>query len=205
MVGSANDQALFHSLATFASLLLQIGEVGKKFANSSVHTASASAVDCETTAAVTSDDMHTDTQNTESSAVIHGDEASGQEVESSEQAPCTSANLNEASNETTNTHLSTPTSTSITTPEVTDVRADTSSASQAQVADESPCDVSTPRLGQGIDLDWSITFEQFVANILTEPPLVKYFEMQTDVGENVKRFRRRRLSDRNSTSEGSLP
>lgn len=41
--------------------------------------------------------------------------------------------------------------------------------------------------GQGSlpDADWSITFEQVLASLLTEPPLVDYFERKRDVGSRV--------------------
>jgi len=42
-----------------------------------------------------------------------------------------------------------------------------------------------------VDLDWSITFEQFLASILTEPPLVKYFEEQIDINIAIEYYRNR--------------
>ena len=42
-----------------------------------------------------------------------------------------------------------------------------------------------------VDLDWSITFEQFLATILTEPPLVKYFEEQIDINGAIEYYRNR--------------
>lgn len=42
-----------------------------------------------------------------------------------------------------------------------------------------------------VDLDWSITFEQFLASILTEPPLVKYFEEQIDINSAIEYYRNR--------------
>jgi len=42
-----------------------------------------------------------------------------------------------------------------------------------------------------VDLDWSITFEQFLASILTEPPLVKYFEEEIDINIAIEYYRNR--------------
>lgn len=50
-----------------------------------------------------------------------------------------------------------------------------------------------------VDWDWSITFEQFVASMLTEPSLVKYFEHRIVLSETVDRFRNRRLLERTSS------
>ena len=55
-----------------------------------------------------------------------------------------------------------------------------------------------------VDWDWSISFEQFMASMLTEPPLVKYFENQVDVFEPIDKFRNRRLLER-STSLSESP
>lgn len=40
-----------------------------------------------------------------------------------------------------------------------------------------------------IDSHWSISFEQFLASMLTEPYLVNYFEQQIDVLERLKRLK----------------
>lgn len=40
-----------------------------------------------------------------------------------------------------------------------------------------------------LDSDWSISFEQFLASMLTEPYLVHYFEQQIDVLERLKRLK----------------
>ncbi|XP_061166989.1 TBC1 domain family member 9-like isoform X2 [Saccostrea echinata] len=49
------------------------------------------------------------------------------------------------------------------------------------------------------DSDWSISFEQMVASLLTEQPLVTYFEKQVDVSEAVSKMRNRRLITRQSS------
>ena len=42
-----------------------------------------------------------------------------------------------------------------------------------------------------VDPDWSITFEQFLASILTEPPLVQHFEEQIDINIAIEYYRNR--------------
>jgi len=114
-----NEQQLFHSIATVATLLFRIGEVGRRFG-------SLSASDC------------VPTQPQECSA---------------------SAATGDAGD-------------TIRKPDTLDL--DRSSAS-------------------AVDHDWSITFEQFLASMLTEQPLVGYFESQIDVIPAIERFRNRRL------------
>lgn len=55
------------------------------------------------------------------------------------------------------------------------------------------------------DLDWSVSFEQFLASMLTEPALVEFFECQTDVCSAVDRFRNKRFVDRWSSSVAGSP
>jgi hypothetical protein len=44
-----------------------------------------------------------------------------------------------------------------------------------------------------IDIDWSISFEQFLASMLTEPALVRYFERPMDLHDAIDKTRNRRL------------
>ncbi|KAK6190175.1 hypothetical protein SNE40_002098 [Patella caerulea] len=58
---------------------------------------------------------------------------------------------------------------------------------------------STKSAGSKADGDWSITFEQIMASMLTEPPIVAYFEQQSDISEPVQRMRNRRLQTKHSS------
>jgi hypothetical protein len=60
----------------------------------------------------------------------------------------------------------------------------TSSGTEPQDTDLD--DRSTPGL---VDSHWSISFEQYLASMLTEPYLVHYFEQQIDVLERLKRLK----------------
>jgi len=122
-----NEQQLFHSIATVATLLLRIGEVGKQFRGVSV-----------------SDSLPT--QPCESDGTPVADAMSGK--------PDT-LDLNESS-------------------------------------------------GSTVDHDWSITFEQFLASMLTEQPLIGYFESEVDVISAVDRFRNRRLQRRSSSASSPV-
>ena len=53
-----------------------------------------------------------------------------------------------------------------------------------------------------IDSDWSITFEQVLASMLTEGPLCTFFEKQTDIVPVIERFRNRRVLERTDSTAG---
>jgi len=122
-VDNPNEQQLFHSIATVASLLLRIGEVGKQFSNLSVPVS-----------------------------------VSEQPQESSD-LPTASAVVGK--------------------PDTLDLSGSSASS---------------------VDRFWSITFEQFLASMLTEEPLIDYFEKQVDVIPAIERFRNRRLQRQTSAS-----
>ena len=50
------------------------------------------------------------------------------------------------------------------------------------------------------DSDWSISFEQCIASVLTEQPLVEYFERKVDITEDIAKMRNRRLSTRQQST-----
>uniref|UniRef100_A0A7N8YN42 TBC1 domain family member 9B n=1 Tax=Mastacembelus armatus TaxID=205130 RepID=A0A7N8YN42_9TELE len=67
------------------------------------------------------------------------------------------------------------------------------------------------RRGSVLDVDWSITFEQVLASLLTEPPLVDYFEKKRDIQSKMAACRAQRAVERqmstisqNRTSLGEL-
>ncbi|KFO69942.1 TBC1 domain family member 9B, partial [Cuculus canorus] len=99
------EQELYHAIATVASLLLRIGEVGKKFSNRPMR----KSEDCKT-------------NNT--------------------QDPVSE--------------------------------------------EESPTSEQTARYGSTIDTDWSISFEQILASMLTETALVNYFEKKVNILQKIK-------------------
>lgn len=70
----------------------------------------------------------------------------------------------------------------------------TKSSSRSLQLSASPSDGSRP------DSDWSITFEQFLASLLTEEPLCDFFERQTDVISAIVSLREKRLERKISGS-----
>ncbi|XP_078100537.1 TBC1 domain family member 9B isoform X2 [Sander vitreus] len=56
------------------------------------------------------------------------------------------------------------------------------------------------RPGSGLDADWSISFEQVLASLLTEPPLVDYFEKKTDVCDKMAACKAKRAVQRQISS-----
>ncbi|XP_046333198.2 TBC1 domain family member 9-like isoform X1 [Haliotis rufescens] len=85
--------------------------------------------------------------------------------------------------------------------------ADASRESRSSVASEGQqsYEESSPNSSKP-DSEWSISFEQFLASMLTEPVLVKYFEKQYNVCDSVSKMRNRRLLTQTSTfSQASAP
>ncbi|ESO97799.1 hypothetical protein LOTGIDRAFT_152898 [Lottia gigantea] len=134
---SPQQQDLYHSIATIGTLLLQIGEVGKRFRMQKT--------------------VSIDTQSSSSDAPFSDNpdrEASGGNGESGISM--------------TESH-------------------------QSSINDQKS-------IGSKADEDWSISFEQLVASLLTEPPVVAYFEQKADISEPVQRMRNRRLLTRQASS-----
>uniref|UniRef100_A0A8C2Z0K1 TBC1 domain family member 9B n=1 Tax=Cyclopterus lumpus TaxID=8103 RepID=A0A8C2Z0K1_CYCLU len=56
------------------------------------------------------------------------------------------------------------------------------------------------RRGSVLDVDWSITFEQVLASLLTEPPLVDYFEKKRDFQNKMAASKAQRAVERQTSS-----
>uniref|UniRef100_A0A3P8TQ64 TBC1 domain family member 9B n=1 Tax=Amphiprion percula TaxID=161767 RepID=A0A3P8TQ64_AMPPE len=170
------EQQLYHSIATVASLLLRIGEVGKKFNNG--------AKKAETAA-----------QAPPSS--LQKEERPGEGV-SDESQVCQAladAQLEPAAPQTPDD----------------DIKDDTSVSSYSVVSSGSlQCEDITDdtvliggseqRRGSVLDVDWSITFEQVLASLLTEPPLVDYFETKRDIQAKMAACKAQRAVERQTSS-----
>ena len=194
------EQALYHSIATVGTLLLEIGEVGKKF--------------------------YLPKQESSDPGILSGAE-SGSELESPSQSswvltPIEDTPLDknidqsEAVTETDTTHEISEVTEKLAEASVSDNIEDETNAKHKsaentpengnkQMATDSGVSVG-PNLftsqrsertisssSSKIDTEWSITFEQFLASMLTESAIVKYFEQQYDVTEAVSKMRNRRL------------
>ncbi|XP_037116603.1 TBC1 domain family member 9B isoform X2 [Syngnathus acus] len=135
-----DEQQLYHAIATVASLLLRIGEVGKKFNNGDRQGAA----------------------GRQAPADIRPEEA----------------------------------------------RDDTSASSFSTLSDDAS---SADEGGEGprrrrvsvADADWSVTFEQVLASMLTEPALVDYFERKRSIQARIAACQTRRAAERQSSSASS--
>lgn len=168
-----SEQELYHAIATVASLLLRIGEVGKKFGNGGKKP-----------------------------------EPQAPPTRPQQEAAAPEAQLCQA---LADAQLEPPP------PPDEETQDDTSLSSYSVVSAGSlPCedDVAADavliggeqRQGSTLDLDWSITFEQVLASLLTEPALVGYFERKTDIQAKMAACKAQRAVERqiSSASEQEL-
>lgn len=147
-LNESNEQQLYHAIATVATLLLQIGDVGKRFSfNNLTSSRSASVAECWNEVEIL-------------------DEGSNRNSLTSVD-PCEDQDRVIGTSDVEGTRRS----------------VQEGSASREIVYEENP----------KVDLDWSISFEQFLASMLTESELVAYFDSQFDLSPAVDRFRNRRL------------
>ncbi|XP_069510195.1 TBC1 domain family member 9B-like [Ambystoma mexicanum] len=189
------EQELYHAIATVASLLLRIGEVGKKFSNQ------------PTKAGVRKTPLPRDLPSDEeeqTSPSEHSQEADAVvRVTSNRDFPqvedSKAQEENQKSDEGAGSEEGTGSPPQLLSDD--DTRDDLSMSSYSMVsagslhcediADDTVlvgCDTSGsgPKYGSTIDADWSISFEQILASILTEAPLVDYFEKKVDIRQKIK-------------------
>lgn len=148
------EQQLYHSIATVGTLLLEMGEVGKKFYLQKSVSESSTGENSSTKMESLSEDVE-QLKMEESKAPSNSTENQTKEDSSSSQSEL--SQLDEVSPSGARSSYSKP------------------------------------------DSDWSISFEQMVASLLTEQPLVTYFEKQCDMSEAVAKMRNRRLITRQSS------
>uniref|UniRef100_A0A8B9H347 TBC1 domain family member 9B n=1 Tax=Astyanax mexicanus TaxID=7994 RepID=A0A8B9H347_ASTMX len=156
------EQELYHAIATVASLLLRIGEVGKKFTNN----------------------------GNDSS----GEAGSGQSLVSKALAeaqlenttPPANGSDEEAKDDTSISSYSVVSAGSL---QCEDIADDT------VLIGGNDC-----RRGSAPDGDWSISFEQVLASLLTEPALVNYFEKKHDIKSKMAACRSQRAVERQISS-----
>ncbi|XP_054648391.1 TBC1 domain family member 9B isoform X2 [Dunckerocampus dactyliophorus] len=167
------EQQLYHAIATVASLLLRIGEVGKKF------------------------------NNNNGSKKTDGGQAPPT-------TPCDASGESHACQALADVHLESPAPPTW----EEEPRDDTSVSSYSMVSSGSlPCDDiaddmvlvggERQRRGSVLDADWSITFEQVLASMLTEPPLVDYFERKRDIQAKMAACKAQRAVERQTSSASS--
>ncbi|XP_030620915.1 TBC1 domain family member 9B isoform X3 [Chanos chanos] len=183
------EQELYHAIATVASLLLRIGEVGKKFSNNG-------AKKSEPQLPLPPPDDPPQAEREDSS----GEASSGQSLISKALAeaqletppPPSGGSDEEAKDDTSVSSYSVVSSGSL---QCEDIADDTVLIGCGKVGggDER-------RRGSAPDGDWSITFEQILASLLTEQPLVDYFEKKGDIRSKMAACKAQRAVERQFSS-----
>uniref|UniRef100_UPI0037E83F47 TBC1 domain family member 9B isoform X3 n=1 Tax=Semicossyphus pulcher TaxID=241346 RepID=UPI0037E83F47 len=166
------EQQLYHSIATVASLLLRIGEVGKKFNNGSKK-----AND------LTVQVPPPDPQREE--GLGEGESGESQVCQALAEAQLEPAD-EETKDDTSVSSYSVVSSGSLQCEDIADDTVLVGSGEQ--------------RRGSVLDVDWSITFEQVLASLLTEPPLVDYFERKRDIRVKMAACKAQRAVERQTSS-----
>ncbi|XP_052614032.1 TBC1 domain family member 9B isoform X2 [Peromyscus californicus insignis] len=197
------EQDLYHAIATVASLLLRIGEVGKKFSartakkpRNGAHGGDHSSAteedepplpkphqdptqECQPPAAgdpqaKASGDTHLGKALQDNHVIAEGGSGEGQG------SPSLLLSDDETKDDMSMSSYSVVSTGSLQCEDLTD---DT-----VLVGGEacSPTAAATSRSGGTVDTDWCISFEQILASILTESVLVNFFEKRVDIGLKIK-------------------
>ncbi|XP_036360730.1 TBC1 domain family member 9 isoform X4 [Octopus sinensis] len=180
------EQQLYHSIANVGTLLLEIGEVGKKFYLKTGEGEDCTSESDETlseNSALVADDNRTSlsTSTATVDSVLHTSSENNSEL-AKEEKPLDNTTI--SSGNTTSVDSGTG---------GVDDKLDDTSPRPRQISETSDAS-SKP------DSDWLITFEQFLASMLTEPPVVKYFEQNINVSSLVQTLRNRRLARHTSVA-----
>lgn len=195
------EQDLYHAIATVASLLLRIGEVGKKFsartakkprdgAHSGDHNSATEedeppiakphqdpTQECHPPAAGDpqakgSGDTHLGKVPHDSHVIVEGGSGEGPG------SPSLLLSDDETKDDMSMSSYSVVSTGSLQCEDLTD---DT-----VLVGGEACSPTTTSRIGGTVDTDWCISFEQILASILTESVLVNFFEKRVDIRLKIK-------------------
>lgn len=181
------EQELYHAIATVASLLLRIGEVGKKFTNNGSKKSDAQAqAGGEIPAKEDSFGEAGCGQSLVSKAL--------EEAQLETLPPPANGSDEDAKDDTSISSYSVVSAGSL---QCEDIADDTVLIGSALGGAGSG---SGSRRGSAPDGDWSISFEQVLASLLTEPPLVNYFEKKHDIRFKMAICRSQRAVERQISS-----
>ncbi|XP_059170667.1 TBC1 domain family member 9B-like isoform X2 [Physella acuta] len=179
---NACEQQLYHSIATVGTLLLQIGEVGKRFRLSS---SSSALSELEGSSPLSEKkflspgkeepSVEKCNEGQEENGIVKGEIVAGAGAQGDVQ--------NVEVKDNTQSDAATEGAAKFT-------EAAPQYLKPADTGLNSPKNTSKP------DEDWSISFEQLLASLLTEPSLVDYFERIYDTTDAVAALRNRRLTAR---------
>ncbi|XP_053384071.1 TBC1 domain family member 9-like isoform X2 [Mercenaria mercenaria] len=207
--GEPKEQDLYHAIATVGTLLLEIGEVGKKFylhreeLLSSSYASSESASESSSLAQTSIPEIKEDTPLVESKTESYSEIGDNSVNKPADGAGDTlaeeiSSKVGELTLETETDGDQNEKSVPVKPDQVCEqpdlvsessVTEEGSKASASVHRGERTISTSSSK----IDTDWSISFEQFLASMLTESALVRYFETPIDLCEAIDKTRNRRL------------
>ncbi|KAF1385168.1 hypothetical protein PFLUV_G00127870 [Perca fluviatilis] len=197
------EQQLYHAIATVASLLLRIGEVGKKFSNGGGRKTEAPPTTHQAPP-TTYQAPPTDTQSPPLVDLVAPPPVSPEATPPVSPEATPPDALCRALAEAQLEPVAAPASDE-------EARDDGSTSSFSVVsagslACEDMADDTVlvgggqQRPGSVLDADWSISFEQVLASLLTEPPLVDYFEKKTDIRDKMAACHAKRAVQRQISS-----
>ncbi|KAM9850393.1 TBC1 domain family member 9B isoform 2-T2 [Aulostomus maculatus] len=174
------EQELYHAIATVASLLLRIGEVGKKFNGSKKPDNSRVPPTASPQKEFPGEGMSVESQVCQALADAQMEPSL---LQTSDE---------ENKDDTSVSSYSVVSSGSLQSEDIADDTVLISGSEQKQ--------------GSTLDADWSITFEQVLASLLTEPTLVDYFERKRDIQVKMAVCKAQRVVERqtSSTSETEI-
>ncbi|KAK1903938.1 TBC1 domain family member 9B [Dissostichus eleginoides] len=168
------EQQLYHSIATAASLLLRIGEVGKRFGN-------------RKSEAPPPEDQPPESPPTEGPPPEAPPPEGPPPEAPPPEGPPPEAPPPEAPGEGQVCRA-------LEDAQLEDV------SSSVSLQDEDSALIAEQRQGSELDADWSISFEQVLASLLTEPPLVHYFERKRDIRSKMAACKAQRAVERQTSS-----
>ncbi|KAK7172914.1 hypothetical protein R3I93_002897 [Phoxinus phoxinus] len=167
--GDEEEESLYRAVARVTSLLLRMEEVGRKLQQSSPQK------------------TPTSTAQTETSPTL----------------PISPEAETLAEGEGTQDHTESPVSQHETVPSRSDITPN--STSRPSTPTSSPTGTSSPALDTPTDIpsspstvrdgDWSFSFEQILASLLNEPPVVRFFERAIDTNALIAHARKNQLKD----------
>ena len=169
------EQELYHSIATVGTLLLQIGEVGKKFYMMKDEEESENQLA-----------SRTENLTLEEEASKSEDKGDSQATGSMEKDAATQDKSEENK-------------------EAAGADSEAGQGAVGGVPSSQSISSSMASSASYVDLYWSVTFEQFLASMLTEQMLVEFFEERVDLSKPIEKFRNRRLYDRANSVSGTSP
>ncbi|XP_066888328.1 TBC1 domain family member 9B isoform X4 [Kogia breviceps] len=187
------EQDLYHAIATVASLLLRIGEVGRRFsAWSGKESRDSAPEEGEPPAPDPPQDTAQELQPPaagDPQAKAGGDTHLGKALQESQVvgeggggegrgSPSQPLSDDETKDDMSMSSYSVVSTGSL---QCEDLADDT-----VLVGGEAHSPVATTHSGGAVDTDWCISFEQILASILTESVLVNFFEKRVDIGLKIK-------------------